>query len=124
MRALVVDDSKAARSLIGRMVREMGFEVVEAANGREALQRLAEGGPVDLALVDWNMPEMNGLDFVVAARADRRFIDVPLVMCTSETEMSKVVQALDAGASEYIMKPFNKDALRGKLELLGLLLAA
>ena len=123
MRVLVVDDSRAARSLIGRMVRELGFEVVEAAQGREALEQLVAHAPIDLVLVDWNMPEMDGFEFVVAARADGRFDTVPVVMCTSETEMSQVVRALEAGASEYIMKPFTKDILRGKLELLGLLVA-
>ena len=120
MRVLVVDDSRAARSFIGRMVRELGFDVVEAAQGREALDHLVADAPIDLALVDWNMPEMNGLEFVVAARADERFQVMPIVMCTSETEMSQMVRALDAGASEYIMKPFTKDILKGKLDLLGL----
>jgi two-component system chemotaxis response regulator CheY len=101
------------------MMRELGFEVVEAAQGREALDHLVADAPIDLALVDWNMPEMNGLEFVVAARADHRFQTMPIVMCTSETEISQMVRALDAGASEYIMKPFTKDILRGKLDLLG-----
>jgi two-component system chemotaxis response regulator CheY len=101
------------------MMRELGFDVVEAAQGREALARLVDAAPIDLALVDWNMPEMNGLEFVLAARADARFAAIPIVMCTSETEMSQMVRALEAGASEYIMKPFTKDILRGKLELVG-----
>lgn len=119
MRVLVVDDAKAARMFVGRMMRELGFEVIEAAHGREALEQLVTNAPIDLALVDWNMPEMNGLEFVVAARADARFQKFPIVMCTSETEMSQVIRALEAGASEYIMKPFTTDILRGKLELLG-----
>ena len=120
MRVLVVDDSRAARSLIGRMMRELGFDVVEAAQGREALDHLESNAPVDLALVDWNMPEMNGLEFVVAARADQRYQAMPIVMCTSETEVSQMTRALGAGASEYIMKPFTKEILRGKLDLLGM----
>lgn len=119
MRALVVDDSKAARRLIGRMVRELGFDVIEAAQGKEALEQLVTHAPIDVALVDWNMPEMNGLEFLLAARADGRFASIPFVMCTSETEMSQMVRALLAGASEYIMKPFTKDILQGKLELIG-----
>lgn len=120
MRVLIVDDSRAARSIITRMMREFGFDIVEAAQGREALEQLVAHAPIDLALVDWNMPEMNGFEFVVAARADERFNTVPIVMCTSETEISQMIRALEAGASEYIMKPFTKDVLRGKLELLGL----
>ena len=120
MLALVVDDSRAARSLISRMIRELGFDVVEAAQGREAMEKLNANATIDLALVDWNMPEMNGLDFVLAARADSRFQALQIVMCTSETEIGQVTRALEAGASEYIMKPFTIDILRGKLELLGL----
>ncbi len=119
MRVLVVDDAKAARMFVGRMMRELGFEVIEAAHGREALEQLVTNAPIDLALVDWNMPEMNGREFVVAARAGARFQKFPIVMCTSETEMSQVIRALEADASEYIMKPFTTDILRGKLELLG-----
>ncbi|MEO7998704.1 MAG: response regulator [Gemmatimonadaceae bacterium] len=120
MRALVVDDSRAARSLIGRMLRELGFDVVDAAQGVEAMEHLVSGTPFDLAVVDWNMPTMNGLDFVRTARADARFQEVPIVMCTSETEIQQMIRALEAGANEYIMKPFTAEILRGKLELIGL----
>ena len=120
MRALVVDDSRAARSLIGRMLRELGFDVVDAAQGLEAMEHLTTESPFDLAVVDWNMPTMNGLDFVRAARADDRFQSMPIVMCTSETEVQQMIRALEAGANEYIMKPFTAEILRGKLELVGL----
>jgi two-component system chemotaxis response regulator CheY len=102
------------------MLRDFGFDVCEAAHGREALAQLEAPGHVDLAFVDWNMPEMNGLEFVIAARADARFATVPFVMCTSHTEMSQIVAALEAGATEYIMKPFTKDILRDKLEIIGM----
>ncbi len=120
MRALVVDDSRAIRSIIGKTVKELGFELFEAGHGREALDRLAEVGPVDLILVDWNMPEMNGFDFLVAARANAAWKDTVIMMVTTETEMSQMQRALEAGANEYVMKPFTKDVLREKLQLVGL----
>lgn len=120
MRALVIDDSRAIRSIVGKTVRELGFEVLEAANGREGLTQLSGGGKVDLVLVDWNMPEMDGFEFLVAARANVTWRDVPIIMVTTETEMSQMQRALDAGASEYIMKPFTREILREKLQLVGL----
>jgi two-component system chemotaxis response regulator CheY len=121
VRALVVDDSRAIRSIIGKAVRELGFEVLEAGHGREALDRLAEAGKVELILVDWNMPEMNGIEFVRHVRADSRFSSVPLMMVTTETEMSQVVTALEAGANEYVMKPFTKEIIADKLRLIGVI---
>ncbi len=120
MRALVVDDSRAIRSIIGKAVKELGFEVLEAGHGREALERLEAAGPVELVLVDWNMPEMNGFDFVVAARANPAWKDMIIMMVTTETEMAQMQRALEAGANEYVMKPFTRDVLREKLQLVGL----
>lgn len=121
MRALIVDDSRAVRSVIGRSVRELGFTLLEAGNGREALQRLATEGPVDLALVDWNMPEMSGYEFVCAVRANAACNAMRIIMVTSESELQRVATALDAGADEYLMKPFTVEALRDKLVLTGVL---
>jgi len=120
VRALVVDDSRAIRSIIGKTVKELGFELFEAGHGKEALDRLAEVGKVDLILVDWNMPEMNGFDFLVAARGNPAWKDTVIMMVTTETEMSQMQRALEAGANEYVMKPFTKDVLREKLQLVGL----
>ena len=120
MRALIVDDSKAMRSILGRMLRGLDFEVVEAANGREGLERLRGGGKVDLALVDWNMPEMNGFDFVRAVRAEYIYDGVLLMMVTTETEMENVVRALAAGANEYVMKPFTREVILEKLQIFGM----
>ena len=120
MRALVIDDSRAIRLLLKNMLRDIGFEVIEAANGREALQCLKEAGEVDVALVDWNMPEMNGYDFVCAVRADETYNDLCLMMVTTESEMSQMVKALEAGANEYVMKPFTKEVIIEKLQLLGI----
>jgi two-component system chemotaxis response regulator CheY len=121
VRALVIDDSKAIRIILRRLLAELGFEVVEAADGRQALGRLAELEPrPDLVLVDWNMPEMNGLEFVREVRGSGGNDDVTMVMVTTETESSQVVRALAAGANEYVMKPFTRDVLVDKLSLLGL----
>jgi two-component system chemotaxis response regulator CheY len=120
VRVLIVDDSRAMRSVIGRIVAGLGFEATFAGNGREALDRLRELGRPDFALVDWNMPEMNGYELLQAVRADPALADLPVVMITTETETSQVMKALEAGASEYVMKPFTAEILRDKLEMLGL----
>ncbi|MDZ4672897.1 MAG: response regulator [Gemmatimonadota bacterium] len=120
MRALVVDDSRAIRSIIGKSVRELGFEVLEAGHGGEALAQLQTHGAVELALVDWNMPEMNGFDFLVAVRANPAWKDMIVLMVTTETEMCQMQRALEAGANEYVMKPFTRDVLREKLQLVGI----
>jgi two-component system, chemotaxis family, chemotaxis protein CheY len=119
MRALVVDDSKALRMLMRNILKGLGFEIFEAGHGKEALDRLAAIGNIDLALVDWNMPEMNGLDFVKALRSDATKDDIKIIMVTTETEMPRMVAALEAGANEYLMKPFTKDALIEKLSMVG-----
>lgn len=120
MQALIVDDSRALRRILGSMLRQLGFDVVEARNGLEGLERLQAQRP-DIVLVDWNMPEMNGLQFVQAVRAEDRLRDLPLMMVTTETEMDKMAAVLAAGANEYLMKPFGKEAVADKLQILGLL---
>jgi two-component system chemotaxis response regulator CheY len=121
MRAIVIDDSRAIRLILRRIVGQAGFEVLEAEDGKEAIEILAglDAAP-ELALIDWNMPNMNGLEFVSAARADKRLRDMSLVMVTTESEQSQVARALAAGAHEYVIKPFTSDALLEKLALLGL----
>ena len=120
MRALIIDDSKAIRVILGKMMKELQFEVFEASNGREALDLLSQIGEMGVVLVDWNMPEMNGLEFVLEVRSKVEYKDMKLMMVTTETEMSKVVKALEAGANEYVMKPFTKDIIKEKLNLLGI----
>ena len=120
-RALVIDDSKAIRSILGAAIRPLGFEVAEAGTGREALAQLDRlGPPVRLMLVDWNMPEMNGLEFVKELRARGDFNESKIMMVTTETALDQMVKALDAGADEYIMKPFTDEAILDKLRLLGI----
>lgn len=119
MRALVIDDSRAIRRLVGNILREMGWEVTEAIHGLDALDQLKLSGCPDLILIDWNMPEMNGLEFIKAARAIPEYKDVPMMMVTTETEMERMAQAFIAGVNEYLMKPFDKCQLLEKLQLLG-----
>lgn len=121
MQALVVDDSRALRRILGNMLRQIGFDVAEAANGREALQQLEQCDRTDVALVDWNMPEMNGLEFVREVRAQGRFGGLRMMMVTTETEVDQMSTVLAAGANEYLMKPFDQRALADKLQLMGLL---
>jgi len=120
MKALIVDDSRAMRSLLRNIMRELGFEVTEAANGLEGLDRLQEDPHMDVALVDWNMPVMDGLEFVKAMRRHRQLAEIKVMMVTAENDMGKMARALMVGADEYAMKPLTRDAIIEKLELLGL----
>lgn len=120
MRALVIDDSRTTRMIVGRILREIGFEVMEAGNGQEALTKLDEVGSVDLAMVDWNMPEMTGIEFVRAVRAESAYDEMKMMMVTTESEVEQVAAALEAGANEYAMKPFTKEVIQEKLALLGI----
>jgi two-component system, chemotaxis family, chemotaxis protein CheY len=120
VKALIVDDSRVMRSILKKFLASEGFHtLVEAGDGAEALARLKEVGMVDLALVDWNMPKMNGLDFVLAVRKDHAFDGLRVMMVTTEAEASQMARALEAGANEYVMKPFTTEILRDKLEMLG-----
>jgi two-component system, chemotaxis family, chemotaxis protein CheY len=121
MRALVIDDSRAMRAIIRNTLTELGIEVVEAGDGREGLEQLRKAPDTDLVLVDWNMPGMNGLDFIKAVRADRAYAPVRIMMVTTETDQGQLIRALEAGANEYLMKPFTSDILVAKLSLLNVL---
>lgn len=118
MRVLVIDDSRAMRLIIGQILREIGMEVLEAKNGVEALEQIKNHPDVALMLVDWNMPEMNGFDFIRAVRSKRAYDGTRILMVTSEAQGEQVARALNAGANEYLMKPFTKDVLVAKLNLL------
>ena len=121
MRVLVIDDSRAIRIIIATILKELGLEVLEAGNGRQGLERLATEADIELVLVDWNMPEMNGLEFIQAVRAQPVYQAIRIMMVTTETEQSQVIRALEAGANEYLMKPFTKEVLVAKLSLLDVL---
>jgi two-component system chemotaxis response regulator CheY len=119
MHALVIDDSKPIRSILAHMLTSIGFTVNEAENGLEALKVLKQQ-KVDLALVDWNMPEMNGYEFVQEVRKDDTYKHMRMMMVTTETAISKISTALEAGADEYVMKPFTKEMIVEKLALMGI----
>jgi two-component system chemotaxis response regulator CheY len=120
MHALVVDDSTTIRTILTAYLKKLGYDVTAAVNGRDGLDRLRAMGKADVVLVDWNMPEMDGLSFLRAVRADANYAGLPVMMVTTNAEMANVAEALEAGASEYIMKPFTADMIREKLELMGL----
>ena len=121
MRALVIDDSRAMRRIVTGILEGLGYEVRDAGHGREGLDVLAGGWVPDLCCVDWNMPVMDGLQFVSAVRNNPAWRSVTIMMVTSESEHTQIVKALAAGAHEYVIKPFTADAIRDKLALLGLL---
>jgi two-component system chemotaxis response regulator CheY len=116
-----VDDSKTIRTIIRRILSGLGYEVLEAENGLAALGVIeTEKAAVKIVLADWNMPEMNGLELVKRLRQDPELASLKVMMVTTETEISQMSSALAAGANEYIMKPFTKDILKEKLELMGI----
>jgi two-component system chemotaxis response regulator CheY len=120
--AIVIDDSSAMRMIVKRIVTNLGFDATVAENGRDALAKMdAADHGFDVALIDWNMPEMNGLEFIQTVRGDARYGRLTLLMVTTESEHSQMVRALAAGAHEYLIKPFTPDAVAEKFELLGLL---
>jgi len=120
-RALVVDDSKAVRMILAKTLRDLGYEVQEASNGHQALEIAErERASLQLALVDWNMPQMNGLELVALIRQRPELSSLIVVMVTTETEVGQMAAALEAGANEYVMKPFTKDILLEKLQMVGI----
>jgi len=118
MKALIIDDSRAMRMILRTAMTDLGYTIVEAADGQQGLEALAAEGPFTVALVDWNMPVKNGYEFVVSVRAESRHKAMKIVMVTTEIETAQVVKALTAGADEYVMKPFTTDVLRDKLAML------
>jgi two-component system, chemotaxis family, chemotaxis protein CheY len=119
MRALIVDDSRFVRGYVRSLLEEKGIDCEEAGDGQAALELVLAGQPFDVALVDWNMPVMNGIDMLTQLRA-RGFTGIKVMMVTTEAENDFIVRALDAGVDEYLMKPFDGEALTEKLAMLGL----
>jgi two-component system chemotaxis response regulator CheY len=119
MRALIVDDSRFVRGFLRGLLEKLGIECEEACDGQAGLNRLQCGPSIDLALVDWNMPVMDGLEMLRQLRA-RYGAGIKVMMVTTEAENNFIVSALDAGADEYLMKPFDQESLTAKLALLGL----
>ena len=117
MKILIVDDSKAMRMIVMRTLRQAGFgdhEFIEAGNGSEGIQKVKSENP-GLILSDWNMPVMSGIELVEAVRARRELNSLKLIMVTSNTELERMARALEAGADDYMMKPFTKEALLERL---------
>ncbi|MBB3204844.1 two-component system chemotaxis response regulator CheY [Rhodopirellula rubra] len=115
MKVLLVDDSGVMRKIIARGLNSLWVdEVVEAADGVEALSKFGDGVGFDMILTDWNMPNMNGLEFVKAVRNDGH--KLPIMMITTETEKSQVLLAIQAGVNDYLVKPFDQETLQKKLE--------
>lgn len=121
MKVLVVDDAKVVRLALRGIMQQRGWEVVEAENGQAAMEQVLRHADVDLILLDWHMPVMNGYDFLVGLRASPTFAENPkVVMVTTEATMPSIIKAISAGADEYIMKPFDAKIVEEKLTMLGL----
>lgn len=118
MKVLVVDDSKTVRSIIKKILRPYNFEIFEAKSGEEALDLLYEHNRFDLILLDWGMPGMDGYDFLKIIRRNPEWKDIKIMMVTSENQQKSVIEALDAGADEYLMKPFDSEMLITKINML------
>ena len=124
MKMLIIDDSKAMRTFLAFIAQELSFATTEAGDGREALNTLIRNDPrepFDVALVDWEMPRMNGLEFVQAVRRNQDFAGLKVLMVTTLNSMDRVAEALDAGANDFLMKPVTKEMLTDKLQILGVL---
>ena len=123
MKMLVVDDSKPMRTFLTFLGQQLAFATFEAGDGREALDALIKSDPrepFDVALVDWDMPRMNGLELVQAVRRNRDFAGIKLLMVTTQNAQTRVAQALEAGADDFLMKPVTQEMLAEKLQILGL----
>lgn len=116
---LLVDDSRAVRLLGKRIVQPLGFEILEAEDGQRALEAVQTHPEIDVVLLDWNMPIMDGLTFLKAMRANSNLSQPKVVMCTTENDMARIMEAMQSGANEYVMKPFTEDIIREKLETIG-----
>jgi two-component system chemotaxis response regulator CheY len=115
---LIVDDSKVIRKVARHILEMMQFDVAEAADGREALDHCASVTP-DVILLDWNMPVMSGMDFLRAYRATVQSRHAKVIFCTTENGIAHIQAAIDAGADEYVMKPFDRETLEAKLQIVG-----
>lgn len=119
MRALIVDDSRFVRGYLRGLLQQKGIECVEAADGQAGLNQLHAEGKFDLVLLDWNMPVLNGLEMLKKLRSED-FAGTKVLMVTTEAENDYILRALEAGADEYLMKPFDHEAFNDKLAMLGL----
>jgi len=117
MKILIVDDSKAVRKMIKKILQSHGHEVFEAEDGEKGLESLYEHDWFDLILLDWNMPAMNGYEFLKEVKKHPKWRDIKIMMVTSENQQDCVLEALKAGADEYLMKPFDQKMLLTKIDI-------
>ena len=117
MKVIVADDSLVMRKIIGGVVQELGHEIIHAANGQQMLDVLEErANEVGLILLDWNMPGLNGIDALKEMQQNSEYHRIPVFMVSTESEDSKIKEAIGAGAKDYLPKPFNADELAAKIE--------
>ncbi len=122
MICMVVDDSRVVRKVAKRIVQDTGFECVEAENGKEAYELCSQNMP-DAILLDWNMPVMSGIEFLEKLRQIEGVKQPKVIFCTTENDVEHIQRAINAGADEYIMKPFDGDIIASKFQQVGLLQA-
>jgi two-component system, chemotaxis family, chemotaxis protein CheY len=120
MRVLIIDDSAAMRRMLAAYVGELQADSVQAVDGQEAIELLDAQGPFDVALVDWDMPRINGIQFLLHVRGSSKYRHMKLVMVTAHVNFEDLQQALECGADDYIMKPVTVDMITDKLRMLGL----
>jgi two-component system chemotaxis response regulator CheY len=123
MRALVIDDAKVMRMILRKILTSMGFDVSEASDGREGLAKLRQSPEIDLVLIDFYMPDMDGIEFVGTVRSDRTYDAVRLLMVTSEDAPARIEMALQAGADDYLRKPFGRQETIAKIQGMGISLS-
>lgn len=117
MKILVVDDSSTMRRIIKNTLQKLGYsDILEAENGAEAWKLMEQNSDISVLITDWNMPEMNGLELVKKVRAEEKYVDMPIIMVTTEGGKTEVITALKAGVNNYIVKPFDTKTLKTKLE--------
>lgn len=120
MRVLIIDDSGAMRKILSGIMSGLHFDTIEAEDGQDAYEQLEQMDVPELALVDWNMPRMSGIEFVEKVRQDSKYDEMRMMMVTVEAELDNIVRAIEAGADEYVMKPFTQEVIVEKLGILGL----
>jgi two-component system chemotaxis response regulator CheY len=119
MKALVVDDSGSMRNIVKSSISKLGIfdEIYEAENGLEALKKLEEKGHIDLVLLDWYMPVMEGYDCLLQIRQNSNWEDIKVMMVTTENQQENIIRAVIAGANEYLMKPFTEEMIQEKVRM-------
>lgn len=117
---LIVDDSGVVRKVARRIIETFGFNCIEAEDGAIAYTRCSESMP-DVILLDWNMPNVSGIEFLKKLRADEKGKTPKVVFCTTENDMAHIQAAMDAGANEYIMKPFDAEIIENKFSQIGVI---